>query len=159
MESILEVMVQCGEFREAAEMLLESGLRQVWSDQPLNLIRLRWVEGQIFAGLGKAGRAEAALKEARSSFLQHNLRYNAALAGLDLAAVWLERGKNAQVKELAEDMLATFRRLGVQREALRAMDYLNQACQQKRATPGMARRVSRFLYRLEREPYLRFEAS
>jgi tetratricopeptide (TPR) repeat protein len=157
-ENVLELMVRCGEFREAARMLLESGLRKALADQPLNLLKLRWVEGQILAGLGKLGRAESALQEARDGFLAHNLGYRAAIAGLDLAAVRLEQGKNEQVEELARDMLATFRRLGIQREAVRALDYLEKACQRRRATPGLARHVGRFLRQLEREPQLRFEA-
>ena len=157
-QSILEVMVQCGEFREAAEMLMESGLRQALAEEPLSLTKLRWVEGQIFAGLKKPTRSEAALSEARASFLEHNQGYNAALVGLDLAAVWLDRGKNAEVKELAADMLATFRKLGIQREAVRALDYLNRACDKQRVTPHIVRHVSRFLKKLEREPQLRFQA-
>jgi tetratricopeptide (TPR) repeat protein len=157
-QSSLEVMVQCGEFREAAEMLMESGLRRALAGEPLSLAKLRWVEGQIFAGLKKPARAEAALSESRASFLEHNQGYNAALVGLDLAAVWLERGKNAEVKELAADMLATFRKLGIQREAVRALDYLNRACHKQRVTPRIVRHVSRFLKQLEREPQLRFQA-
>jgi tetratricopeptide (TPR) repeat protein len=157
-ESILEVLVQSGEYREAARMLLESGLRQALADQPLSLVKLRWVEGQLLAGLGKLDRAEAALLEARAGFLQHNLGYRAAIIGLDLAAVWLEQGRHDQVEELARDMLATFRRLGIQREAVRALGYLDEACRRRRATPGLARHVGRFLRQLEREPQLRFEA-
>ena len=89
---------------------------------------------------------------------EHKQGYNAALAGLDLAAVWLEQGKTSQAKELAEDMLATFRKLGIQREALRAMDCLKRACEQESATPDLARQVGRFLRQLEREPQLRFGA-
>ena len=157
-QSLLEVMVQCGEFRDAAEMLLESGLRQAFAEEPLNLVTLRWMEGQIFAGLGKAGRAESALLEARTGFLGYRKEYKAALVGLDLAAVWLEQGKTEPVKELAADMLATFQRLGIQREALRALDALNRACQKQWVTPGVVRHVSRFLRQLERDPQLRFEA-
>jgi len=157
-ENLLELMVRCGEYRQAARVLLESGLGLALADQPLNLIKLRGVEGQILAGLGKLDRAEAAFEEARAGFLRYGQDYNAAIAGLDLAAVWLERGKAAQVEELAKDMLATFQRLGIQREALRAVDYLNKACQKRRATPGLARHIGSFLRQLEREPRLRFEA-
>jgi tetratricopeptide (TPR) repeat protein len=157
-QSILEVMVQCGEFREAAVMLMESGLRLALAGEPLNLAKLRGVEGQIFAGLGKSARAEAAFLEARAGFLAHGQGYNAALVGLDLAAVWLERGQQAQVKELAADMLSTFQRLGIQREAVRALDYLNRVCHKQRATPRMVRHVKGFLKQLEREPQLRFQA-
>ncbi|HEX4962560.1 MAG TPA: hypothetical protein VF173_17120 [Thermoanaerobaculia bacterium] len=157
-ENLLELMVRCGKFREAAEMLMESGLRHALAGEPLSLAKLRWVEGQIFAGLGKAARAEAAFLEARAGFLEHGQGYNAALVGLDLAAVWLERGQQAQVEELAADMLSTFQRLGIQREAVRALDYLNRACHKQRATPRLVRHVKGFLKQLEREPQLRFQA-
>jgi tetratricopeptide (TPR) repeat protein len=157
-ENVLELLVRCGEHREAARMLLESGLRQALADQPLSLIKLRGVEGQILVGLGKLDRAEAAFLEARAGLLQHNLGYRAAIAGLDLAAVWLEQGRHEKVEELARDMLATFRRLGIQREAVRALGYLDEACRRRQATPGLARHVGRFLRQLEREPQLRFEA-
>jgi tetratricopeptide (TPR) repeat protein len=158
-ENLLELMVRCGEYREARRLLLESGLRQTLADQPLNLIKLQGVEGHILAGLGKLDRAEAAFEEARAGFLQYGQAYNAAIISLDLAAVWLERGKAAQVEELAKEMLDTFRRLGIQREALRALDYLNKACERRQATPGLVRRVGRFLRELEREPQLRFAAA
>jgi tetratricopeptide (TPR) repeat protein len=157
-ENLLELMVRCGQHREARRLLLESGFRKALADQPLNIIKLQWVEGQILAGLGKLDRAEAAFEEARTGFLQYGQAYNAGIISLDLAAVWLERGKAAQVEELAKEMLATFRRLGIQREALRALDYLNKACERKQATPGLVRRVGRFLRELEREPQLRFQA-
>lgn len=157
-ESILEVMEQCGEHKAASALLLKSGLRQALAGQPLSLIKLRCVEGRIFAGLGKTRRAEAAFLEARAGFREHQQEYNAALVGLDLAGIWLQQGKTAKVTELAEDMLATFRRLGIQREGLRAMEYLTLASQKKRLTPGLVGHISGFLRKLEREPQLRFEA-
>ncbi|HEX3131473.1 MAG TPA: hypothetical protein VH394_29320 [Thermoanaerobaculia bacterium] len=155
-ENLLELMVRCGEYGRARRVLLESGLRRALEGQPLNLLKLRWVEGHILAGLGRPARAEVAFEEVRAGFQEHGLTYRAAIAGLDLAAVWLEQGKAEPVEELAKEMLATFRGLGIQREALRALDYLNRACGSRQATPGLVRRVGRFLRDLEREPQLRF---
>jgi len=155
-ESILWVMVECGEYRAAAEILLESGLREALAGQTTSLAKLRWLEGRIFAGLRKDERAEVAFREAREGFLQENQRYHAAIVGLDLAEVWLRQGKRAEVKALADEMLATFERLDIQREAVRAMDYLARACRMDLATPRVARHVSHFLKDLEREPQLRF---
>jgi hypothetical protein len=156
-ETILEVMVQCGQFREAATMLMGSGLRQALAAEPLNLLSLRWVEGQILAGLGKYDRAEAALVEARMGFREYRKEYNAALVGLDLAGVWLFRGKKSEVRELAMDMFQTFQKLDIQREGLRAIEYLVWACDRERLTPRLVGHVRGFLSRLEREPQLRFE--
>lgn len=157
-ENLLELMVRCGEHRAARRLLLASGLRRALADQPLNLLKLRWVEGHVSAGLGRPAHAEAAFKEVRAGFLEHGLDYRAAIAGLDLAAVWLEQGKAARVEELAREMLATFRSLGIQREALRALDFLHRVCARSAATPGLVRHVGRFLLDLEREPQLRFQA-
>lgn len=158
-ENLVELMVRCGEHRQARRLLLESGLRRALADQPLNLLKLRWVEGHIFAALGKLARAEAAFEDVRAGFLERRLDYRAAIAGLDLAAVWLEQGKATQVEELAREMLATFRHLGIQREALKALDFLHKACEQSAVTPGLVRHIGRFLRDLEREPQLRFRVS
>ena len=156
-ETILEVMVQCGQFREAAAMLMGSGLRQALAGEPLNLLTLRWVEGQILAGLGKYDRSETALLEARAGFREHQKEYKAALVGLDLAGIWLFRGKKSEVRELAVDMLQTFQKLGIQREGQRALEYLVWAYERERLTPRLVAHVRGFLNRLERAPQLRFE--
>ena len=155
--SLLYAMVDCNHFQEAGRLLLESGLRQAFTEEPLNLLKLRWVEGKVLAGLGKLRRAELAFEEARVGFQNREQDYDAALVGLELAAVWLQQGKVRQVQELAHETLETFRDLGIQREAVRALDMLHQACRQERATVGLIQYVKRFLARLQQEPQLRFE--
>jgi hypothetical protein len=142
----------------ARRHLLQSGLRQAFAEEPLLLVTLRWVEGQILAGLGKTDRAETALLEARARFREYRKEYKAAMVGLDLAEVWLRRGKKGEVRELAADMLATFQRLGIQREGQRAVQYLVWACDRERITPRTVGHVRRFLGLLEHAPHLRFEA-
>ena len=53
-------LAEYGEYQRAAELLLESGLGKAFQDQPLNYLRLRWVEGMIQAGLGQLDRADVA---------------------------------------------------------------------------------------------------
>lgn len=157
-ENLVFTMAQCGRYREAATFLMESGLREALADQPLSLFKLRWVEGQIFAGLGKPRRAEVAFKEARAGFLAHGQAYNAALVGLDEAEIWLGQGKHPKVRALAEEMIETFQRLGIAREGVRAAEYLRAACDRDRVDTRLLRHVSRFLQRLEREPQVFFQA-
>ena len=61
----LDAMAANGEFAEAAALLLQSGLREAFAAEPLSLLKVRWLEGRIFAGLGKAARAVTALGETR----------------------------------------------------------------------------------------------
>jgi tetratricopeptide (TPR) repeat protein len=154
--SIVYALADCGEFREASRMLLGSGLRLAFAAEPLNLLKLRWVEGKVLAGLGKLGRAERVFDEIREDFFLRGREYDAALVGLELAAVWLRQGKVAKVGELAEETCEALRDLGVQREALKAALFLREACRRQAVTLGLLRNVRDFLARLEWHPQLRF---
>lgn len=158
-QALLDAMVDCGEFRRAAELLLESGLRQAFASDPLNLLRLRWLEGKILAGLGKLSRAEQVFEAVREEFREKGLEYDAALAGLDLAAVWLREGRVSEVRSLAQGMLDIFRDLKVHREAVKALRFFHLACKEKVVTAQLADGVRSFLVRLQNEPKLRFEPS
>jgi tetratricopeptide (TPR) repeat protein len=155
--SIVYAFVDCGEFRKASHILLESGLRLAFAAEPLNLLKLRGVEGKILAGLGKLGRAERIFGEVREEFLLRGREYDAAMVGLELAAVWLRQGKAAQVRELAEETYETLRDLGVHHEAFKAVYFLREACRQQVLTLDLLRKVHHFLVRLEWQPLLRFQ--
>jgi tetratricopeptide (TPR) repeat protein len=153
----LDALVDCGEYRQASRLLLQSGLRDAFAAEPLNLLKLRWVEGKIHAGLGRLTRADQALTEVRREFLRAGLTYEAALVGLEVAAIWLRQGKAAQVLELAEEMHETFEGLEVQREAGRALQFIREACRLQAINVPMIERVRKFLERLPWQPGLRFD--
>jgi hypothetical protein len=70
---------------------------------------------------GGFGRREAAivkLRQVRQEFADAEMAYDTALASLDLAGLLLEVNENAEVTVLAGEMVATFERLKVYREAL-----------------------------------------
>jgi tetratricopeptide (TPR) repeat protein len=156
-EVLLHALTDCGEYRQASILLLQSGLREAFTAEPLNLLKLRWVEGKIHAGLGRPEKAERAFTEVRREFLRLGQVYDASLVGLELAAVWLPQGKAAQVRELAEEMYETFVDLGVQPEAARALYFVREACLYQAVTVTMIERVRQFLERLPWHPGLRFE--
>lgn len=156
-QAFLHALVDCERYREAAQQLLQSGLREAFADQPLNLAKLRWVEGKVLRGLGKLDRAERAFEEVRAAFRESGHPYRAALAGLDLTEIWLQQGKAAPVKELALEVRGVFEKLGIGREACIAVTFLEQVAElAPEPSPEWARHVNRFLQRLEREPQLRF---
>ena len=156
-QGLLSTYAECGEFRQAAQLMLESGLAKKLEGQPLSLARLRWLEGRILVGLGKRTRAERCFSAARATFIDQNLAYTAGLVALDLAAVWLDLGRTNEATELAQEILRTFRDLGVEPEAVRALEFLERACAKAIATSLVVRHVSRFLQRLEHQPDLRFQ--
>jgi hypothetical protein len=155
--SILLNLVACGRYRQARI--------QLWRTRPLLarqggrrwLLRLQWLEGRIHAGLGDLARAERELAATRAGFAAVGSPYNAALVALDLAAVWLRQGmtKTRQVRELVEEMIATFRALRIAREAVAALLILREACDRDEATLDRVRTVAMLLTELERQPQRR----
>ncbi|HYL05704.1 MAG TPA: hypothetical protein VE075_06675, partial [Thermoanaerobaculia bacterium] len=94
----------------------------------LELVRLRWLEGRIYAGLSDFSRAELAFQETRAGFAKHEQVYPAAIAGLDLAALWARQGRFTEIHSLAQEMIATFRALRIAREAIVTLVILQRAC-------------------------------
>lgn len=155
-QSYIWALLDCGEPLRAAHELLSSGLGEAFADSPLNLAKLRWLEGRIYAALGKHALAEGALQAAREAFHRHGQGFNGSLVGLDLAALWLEQGRTRDVMDLAQEITGIFARLGVSEEVERAIRYVYVACELNVATAGKIRYVKRFLERAERDPYLAF---
>ncbi len=76
---------------------------------------------------------------------------DAALAGLDLALYWLERGDTAAVKKLAAPLERIFTAQGIRREALSALRLFCEAAQRERATVELARKVSTEIEKVQRQ--------
>jgi hypothetical protein len=138
------------------ELLLESGLRQTFAGQPLKLIRLRWLEGRIQAGIGRLDRAEAIFQEVWQSFQGFRLEFDAALAGLELAEMWLRQGKDRQLAALAAEIGKTFQGAGLPREAALAFDYLRVAAERQMVNVTFVSRTRQFLIDLRGNPGLAF---
>ncbi len=116
---------------------------------PTDLIKLRWIEGRIEAGLGHAEAAEITFWEVRDEFEGRGLVYESAIVALDLAMLWLPQRRSAEILELVEEMLETFRALGIRREAIAALLVLRRALDRDRATNELVRSVAGRLKRLE----------
>ena len=125
-QGLVGTLADCGQFGEAGRLLLESGLRKTFAAEPVALLKVRWVEAKILGGLGKLSQAERALIEVRNEFLRIGNDSEAALVGLDLAAVWLRQKKVRELHQLSRSMLATFRSLGIQPEADEALRFLRE---------------------------------
>jgi tetratricopeptide (TPR) repeat protein len=154
---LLDALVDAGEFGRANRMLLASGLRGAFAMEPLNLLKLRWVEGKVHAGLGRFKRAETIYCSVRDEFLRLERNYDAAVLGLDLAALWLRQGRAAEVRTLAEEMYETFELLEVHQAAQHALYFVREACRWQRLTVPMIQRVRSFMEQVTRNPELRFE--
>lgn len=154
LHNILLFRVELGEFEQAKvqlQRMLPLYQRHGGSHER---VKLRSIEGKIAAGLGDLRRAEVLFSEVRQGLDEAGLGYQAAIISLDLAAVCLKLGKQAEVRQLVAEMVATFRSLGVEREAMAALLMLNEAVEQDQATLELLALVSGVLQRLERGPGL-----
>jgi tetratricopeptide (TPR) repeat protein len=149
--NLIWFLVEAGQI-DAAERLIGTsrGLYTALAGA-LDSTRLRWMEGRIAAARGRPEEAAAALSEARQGFAHHGKPGDVALVSLDLAALYLRQGRPAEVGRLAEEMLVTFRALGIRREAIAALLLLQEAAQAERATLALCEEVAAQLRRLDRE--------
>jgi len=149
-------LYECGQLRDARVLVWENRERYDRHAERTMLLKRTWVEGNIAAGLGDLERAVERLSDAIQGFEEAELGYQAALAALDLGAVWLRQGRAHAASELVEHAAETFVAIGVGREALGALALLQQACEQENVTATFVHHVSAFLRRLEHDPSARF---
>ncbi|HLX10906.1 MAG TPA: hypothetical protein VKY89_23860 [Thermoanaerobaculia bacterium] len=128
LQAMLWCLVDLGRFRAARRLLWSSRIVLEENPNALDRLRVRWLEGRIYAGLCDFARAEAALLETRAGFAQREQVYPAALAGLDLATLWARQGRFEEVRALAQEMIVTFRALRIAREAIVTLLILQRAC-------------------------------
>jgi tetratricopeptide (TPR) repeat protein len=155
--NLLDALVDAGDLREASTLLLESGLRQTFADDPLNLLRIRWVEGKILAGRDRFKEAERVFTEVRDGFREQGLEFVAAVAGLDLAKLLLRQGKIGPLNELAAELVARARERKIHPEAVNALHGFDYVCRVKVVSVRNAELTQKFLHRLESRPGLRWE--
>lgn len=154
--NLLWELCRLGRAAEAAPKLEE--IRQLAErlGGPLELARVVWLKGLVMAGLGRPVEAEAAFSQVRRDFENHNLAYDYALVSLDLSLVLLKRRQYREVRLIAEEVLGTFQRLKVEREAVMALRIFCDAAKRETATIDLAQRIVRFLRRVQHDPDLRF---
>lgn len=147
--NLARALMACGRYEEARELLSSNG-----SEDPggqVNRFKVRWLEGQIDAGLGELDRAEQALAEVRLGFEEIGLTYKAALAGLELSAVHLRQGRTGEARDRALEAVRVFSSLGIGREAMASVLVVREAFERRIATAALLDSVVARLNQFERE--------
>jgi len=145
------------QYQEAEKLLFEDyplygRLREPWTQ-----LRLAWLRGRIDAGRGKTEAAERAFLEARDGFIAQGIGYDAAMISVEeIAPLYLQQGRTAEVKRLAEEMLPIFAAADVHREALAALLIFVEAAKHERLSAALARDIGRYLRDARTDPSLRF---
>jgi transcriptional regulator with XRE-family HTH domain len=134
-------LCQLGRYAEAAALLPRVRELAIEQANELDLLRLVWLEARIDVGQGRTPEARAGLEQVRRKFADLEMPYDAALASLDLALLWLEAGHAGKVRELAIEMEAIFRAKKIHREALSALILFWEAAQREAVTVELLRQV------------------
>ncbi|MFY9824618.1 MAG: helix-turn-helix domain-containing protein [Thermoanaerobaculia bacterium] len=156
--NLLSNLCHLERFAEAAESLPRVRTQAERLGQAIDLVRTRWLEGWVAAGLGLREQAVAALEQVSRDFTSKEIPYDAALATLELAVLHLEERRTAEVRRLALTLAWIFKMEEVHREALAALRLFCDAAEEEAATVELARQVGDYLYRAQRNPDLRFNA-
>ena len=146
-----------GRHQEAEERMGELSLHYARFPDPWTQLRRRWLLGEIAEGLGSLDRAEGLYCSVRAGFIEQGIGYDAALVSLNLAALYAEQGRTAEIRALAGEMLRIFESRDVHREAIAALILFQRAAQRDSVTRSMAREMSDYLRRARKNPKMRFE--
>jgi transcriptional regulator with XRE-family HTH domain len=128
-------------YSEAEALLPQVRELAIEQANELDLLRLVWLEARIDAKQGRVQKALATLEQVCRKFADRGLPYDAALAALDLAVLWLDSGYTLKVRELAVEMEAIFRAKKIHREALAALSLFWEAAKRETATVELVRRI------------------
>ena len=155
--NLIDYLADTGRFREAQKLYGE--IRPLYHSFPdaVTQARRQWIKAKISVGLGRPKQAERLLLKARTTFIAEEMAYDSALVSLELALLYARGGRDADLKQLAEEMLAIFASLHVHREALAALRFLQRALDAEQVSLEVVTQVARFLRRAEHDPGLRFE--
>ncbi|MFY9825076.1 MAG: hypothetical protein WAM82_27105 [Thermoanaerobaculia bacterium] len=126
-------------FEEAAKRLPEVQAMAEAGGRPLDSVRVLWLESKIAAGFGRSAEAEELLDRVRREFLSRGIAYDTAVATLELAVLYLEDGRTAEVQEIAAELAPIFAAQRVARETLASVKLFLQAVEQETITAELAR--------------------
>ena len=111
-----------------AQELLDQGRRLAeLRDDPLNHLRRLWKSAEIAWKLADLDLAEQRMVTVRSGFAAQGLRYDVALASLELGRLYIEQGRLHEAAELADEALPVFEELGVPAKVAAARGLRTQA--------------------------------
>lgn len=125
--NLIDNLADLGRFLEAQKLYRET--RPLYRDFPDGWVqnRRKWVRGKIARGLGQTQLAESLFESAREGFLAEGVPYDAALVSLELATLYAEQSRMADLRRLAREILPVFSSLQAHQEALAALACLKQA--------------------------------
>lgn len=157
--NLIDYLADLGRYIEAQGLYRKARplYRKFAADPEFGTRRL-WVKGKIARGLGQLLDAETLFMAARARYLADEIPYDAALVSMELAILYADQDRTAELKQLATEMLTIFTSRHIHLQALAALTFLKQATDAERLTVQTAAGIAKFLWRAEGDPSLEFQA-
>jgi tetratricopeptide (TPR) repeat protein len=134
-------LTRLGRAKEAAGLVDEVRILAERLRNDTDLVKTVWLQANVDAGLGHRQQAIAGLEQVRRDFEERENPYDYGLASLDLALLFREEGRFAEIESLATRMLTTFKALKVDREALSTVILFQEAARNRTLTTEMIRQL------------------
>jgi tetratricopeptide (TPR) repeat protein len=135
--NLIGCLHEAGRPAEAAALLPAARRFHEQVALPADRLRLTWIAGRVASSLGRFREAERDLLAVREDFLAGGLALDAALVCLDLAALYAQQGRTAEMKRLAAEMVPIFSAQEVPQAAAAALILFGQAAQRERVTQAL----------------------
>lgn len=149
--NLIYYLTDLGRHAEAAELLESS--RHLYHElgDRISLMRLRWLEARMARERNALREAEEAFAETREAFIAERMTWDVALVSLELAAVYLEQGRSAEIQSLADELVPIFQATGMHREAVASLILFHKAAELEKVTAELIRRTMAQLQSLRRD--------
>jgi tetratricopeptide (TPR) repeat protein len=147
LQSQIRFLMDSGKFNQALWALDNLKLRSLDTHGRINALKVLWLEGQIHVGLKELDVAEQALREVKEGFEKAGLGFKAALAGLELGAVWFQQGNFDDAEEIVLQCADVFLSLSIRRELTASLLLLRQAAESRHLSFTTLQRVIDLLHK------------
>ncbi len=145
-------LLKLGRPNEATPLVEEAQRLAEQLGNEIDLIRTTWLTANCLAGLGQRQEALVKLEQVRQEFETREHPFDYGLASLDVALLYREEGRFAEIKILAAEILKIFTAQQVHREALAAVILFQEAAEKERVTVEMVRKLQDFLAKAKGDP-------
>jgi len=139
------LLAEAGRGREALAPLWRARSLYERLGDPIEILRIRWLEARATVAAGSLEQGEAALLAVRPQLLEAGLGREAAGALLDLAQIYLPQGRGREMRELTGELFFPFRSRDLHTGTVAAMLFLRRAVETGNATLDLVRELATYV--------------
>lgn len=154
------VLTRTRAFQEAADLL--PTVRRLGAEvgkENIITYYIQWLEGLIKQGLGELCLAERQFLDAYRGFQELGYVGQAALVGLDLASLYFQQERLADVKRMTFGMIPLIERIESHQAAARCLSLLRDAIEKDRMTSLALQEIRTELEKVRRDPTDQFSGA